>query len=86
MRIPCPDCGERGSEEFAYQGAAGLSRPTQDAPAQLWMDYVYLRENRAGIHSEYWQHQHGCREWLVVTRDTRTHEIFGAVLARDPAR
>ena len=27
----------------------------------------------------------GCRSWLVVTRDTRTHEIGGAVFAIEVA-
>ena len=76
MRISCPHCGERGSEEFLYRGAADPVRPAADAPAEAWHDYVYLRDNPAGPHRELWQHLHGCRRWLVVTRDTRTHAIF----------
>ena len=76
MRIPCPHCGERGNDEFFYLGAAGLARPATDAPAEAWHDYVYQRDNPAGPHKELWQHVHGCRRWLVVTRDTRTHEVF----------
>jgi methylglutamate dehydrogenase subunit B len=79
MRIPCPHCGQRGNEEFIYRGAADLVRPNADATAEAWHGYVYLRENPAGVHKELWQHLHGCRRWLVVTRDTRTHEIFAAV-------
>jgi sarcosine oxidase subunit delta len=75
MRIACPHCGERGNEEFSYLGAAGLRRPTADAPADAWHDYVYLRDNIAGPHKELWHHLNGCRRWLVVTRDTRTHVI-----------
>jgi heterotetrameric sarcosine oxidase delta subunit len=82
MRITCPYCGDRGSEEFHYHGAAGLPRPEPDAPVESWTSYVYLRDNPAGRHDEYWQHQHGCREWLVVTRDTRNH----SVIAVQPAR
>src|ERR1700722_13688743 len=83
MRIPCPHCGERGSEEFSYLGAADPQRPAADAPLSAWHDYVYLRDNPAGMHREFWQHVHGCRRWLIVTRDTRTHVIAGA---RDVAR
>jgi sarcosine oxidase subunit delta len=79
MRIPCPHCGERGNDEFFYLGAAGLTRPAADAQPGAWHDYVYLRDNPAGKHSELWQHAHGCRRWLVVTRDTRTHAVFSAV-------
>ena len=28
----------------------------------------------------------GCRSWLVVDRDTQTHEIFAVTTARDFAR
>jgi heterotetrameric sarcosine oxidase delta subunit len=78
MRIPCPHCGERGNDEFLYLGAAGLTRPDADAPAEAWHDYVYLRDNPIGTHRELWQHIHGCRRWLVVTRDTRTHIVAAA--------
>jgi len=78
MRIPCPHCGDRGSEEFAYRGEAGLVRPEPDAPLQAWHEYVHLRTNPAGPHRELWQHLYGCRRWLTVTRDTRTHAILGA--------
>ena len=80
MRIECPYCGDRDSSEFAYRGQA-VERPSDD---QQLFDYVYLRDNVAGEISEHWYHAHGCRNWVVVSRDTRTHEIFGARLARDP--
>ena len=75
MRITCPHCGERGNEEFLYRGAADPRRPAPDAPETAWHDYVYLRDNPAGSHREMWLHAYGCRRWLVVTRDTRTHAI-----------
>jgi len=83
MRIPCPHCGDRGNEEFLYRGTAGLRRPGTDAPDTEWHDYVYLRDNPFGPHRELWQHVHGCRRWLVVTRDTRTHTISTVVDARE---
>ena len=92
MRIPCPHCGERGNEEFSYLGDATVSRPAGDVVpsagsgvAHAWMDYVYLRQNPPGAHRELWQHVHGCRLWLVVTRNVSTHEILGAEIARDVA-
>ena len=77
MRIPCPFCGLRGNEEFSYLGDASLRRPGLNAPgaAAAFHDYVYLRENPSGPHQEFWYHGGGCRSWLVVTRNTRTHEI-----------
>lgn len=87
MRIRCPYCGERGHEEFTYLGDATLSRPDADparpASGELWHGYVYLRDNPSGLHRELWQHAGGCRTWLVVTRDTRTHAIQTVKPARD---
>ena len=39
-----------------------------------------------GRFDEYAHHSSGCRAWLVVTRDTQTHEIFNVVTARDYAK
>ena len=72
--VPCPHCGSRPKEEFTIKGAA-LPRPAPDADEQAWMDYVYLRDNPRGRYEEFWQHTSGCRRWLVVTRDTASHEI-----------
>ncbi len=36
--------------------------------------------NPRGVHEEYWQHVHGCRQFMVVTRNTETHDISGARL------
>ena len=80
MRIPCPYCGPRDLQEFSYHGDATLKRPGAES---AFHDYVYLRDNPAGPHREYWQHVAGCRSWLVVTRDTRTHEITAAAFAED---
>ena len=44
---------------------------------------MYTRDNPFGLHRELWFHQGGCHEWLVVERDTRNHDIKGAVPARD---
>lgn len=83
MRLTCPFCGSRGLEEFTYKGDASVRRPAADASEQAWVDYVYLRDNPCGRHQELWYHGAGCRSWLVVTRDTRTHEIFDVRNARD---
>ncbi len=88
MRIHCPYCGERGVEEYAYLGDATVTRPQDGGtvPNAEWTDYVYLRDNPAGLHKELWYHAAGCHAWLVVTRNLRSHEILGVELARDVAR
>jgi sarcosine oxidase subunit delta len=95
MIIPHPLLGPRDASEFTYLGDASLiDRPdpgAPDAPAtegatERFHDYLHLRDNPAGVHHELWYHEHGDRSWLVVTRDTLTHEIIGAELASDVAR
>lgn len=80
MRIPCPFCGDRDAQEFVYRGDASPRRPGTD---EGFYDYVYLRDNPAGLLREHWYHAQGCRNWIVVRRDTRTHEITGTALARE---
>ena len=87
MLIECPICGARDRREFYYQGAAvALERPDPEAGPEAWDDYVHLRDNPAGEHRELWYHEQGDRSWLVVTRNTLTHEITRVKLARDVAR
>lgn len=82
MQIPCPVCGKRDSGEFYYMGAAVLlDRPAPDAGARAWDRYLHLRQNPAGRTRDLWYHEAGCGAWLVVERDTLTHEVFGATLA-----
>jgi len=88
MIIPHPLLGPRDAAEFVYLGDTTLiDRPDPDAPdaAEVFHDYMYLRDNPAGPHRELWYHEQGDRSWLVVTRDTTTHEILSAELARDVA-
>ncbi|ESY15318.1 sarcosine oxidase subunit delta [Mesorhizobium sp. LNJC394B00] len=88
MLIPHPLLGPRAAQEFTYLGDARLiDRPDPFAPGAeaAFCDYVFLRDNPAGVHRELWFHEKGDRSWLVVTRDTVTHEILGAELARNVA-
>jgi len=65
-------------------GDASITYPALDAPIEQWHDAVFLRENIRGMQSETWQHVSGCRMWLIVERDTMTHEI-ASVRPADPA-
>jgi sarcosine oxidase subunit delta len=83
MRLPCPFCGDRDAQEFVYRGDAGPRRPESEDGFHA---YVHLRDNPAGPLRELWYHAQGCRNWIVVTRDTRSHAILGAELASEATR
>lgn len=79
MLINCPYCGPRDLIEFSVKGEA---RPRPDAgdldgavPRAAFTDAIYFCDNPAGPHQEHWFHASGCQSWLLLDRDTRTHEI-----------
>lgn len=80
-RITCPWCGVRDDAEFQYQGDASVQRPAADASVEEFHRYVYVRANPKGWHREWWQHIDGCRLWIQVARNTKTHEIHATALA-----
>ncbi len=78
LLIPCPWCGPREDDEFSFGGEADIQRPadpeaTSDA---AWADYLFMRDNRRGLHREQWCHTAGCRRWFIVERNTNTNEIL----------
>ena len=88
MIINHPHLGPRNASEFTILGDAGLlKRPDwqADDADDAFYNYLYLRDNPAGLHRELWFHEQGDRSWLVVTRDTVTHAILDVALARDVA-
>jgi len=84
MRITCPYCGLRDIREFSYRGAALPDRPAPDAGEDVWDAFVHTRENPAGPTRELWYHEGGCSAWVVVERDTVTHEVLGSRAAARP--
>ena len=80
-------------QEFVYLGDASLlARPdamaafaNEGGAQDAFYQYLYLRDDPAGLHRELWFHEQGDRSWLVVTRDTVTHEILSVEMARDVA-
>jgi methylglutamate dehydrogenase subunit B len=88
MLIQCPHCGTRPVEEFTFLGDASVTRPTTNDPSSMeqWYEYVYLRTNPRGPFDEYTHHSGGCRSWLVVTRNTETHDVYACVTAKDYAK
>ena len=86
LRIKCPCWGERDYTEFTYGGDASRERPAPDrADRQTWYSYVFVFDNPKGPHQEFWQHVHGCRQWLVLERNTATNEPGASRRARGDA-
>ena len=81
--IHCPHCGVRPKEEFHIKGDASIVRPPPDATDEEWFRYMFTRDNPMGRYSELWQHVSGCRRWLVVERDTLSHQVYGVHDAAD---
>ena len=81
--IPCPYCGLRNENEFVCWSEV-VRRPSD--PAALsdaeWVDHVYNHDNPKGWVREQWWHERGCRRWIVVERNTLTHDVAGAEPAR----
>ena len=78
MIINHPLLGPRDAAEFVIKGDASLIErpdPNADNAEQAFYEYTFLRDNPAGEHRELWYHEQGDRSWLVVTRNTLTHEI-----------
>jgi sarcosine oxidase subunit delta len=73
--LDCPSCGPRSVDEFGYQGE--VTRRPQDKPSLRELtEYVYFRDNVAGVQREWWYHRVGCGTWFVAERDTRTNEVL----------
>ena len=89
MIINHPLLGPRDVSEFVHFGDASLMarpNPKSESAADEFYRYAYERENPAGLYRELWFHEQGDRSWLIVTRNTLTHEISKVELARDAAR
>ena len=77
LRIVCPWCGPRDEREFRWGGEVPLARPgpPERVSDPEWADYLFIRTNPKGWTRERWLHALGCRQWLVVVRNTVSHEI-----------
>jgi methylglutamate dehydrogenase subunit B len=81
MRIPCPICGSRDRREFYYYGTEDyLNRPSDQGTVDDLDNHLFLRDNPAGITRDVWYHEMGCTSWLIVTRNTITHEVLASEL------
>jgi heterotetrameric sarcosine oxidase delta subunit len=80
LLIPCPCCGPRAEDEFAYGGDASIERPRHPSEGSdaEWLRYLYMRPNPRGRHMEWWFHQSGCGSWFRIVRNTVDHRIAPA--------
>ena len=75
--IPCPFCGPRDESEFAYCGPKFARRP-EDAGAiesEEWVENLTVPPNPVGPVLEHWRHVRGCGAWVLIERDTMTHDM-----------
>jgi sarcosine oxidase, subunit delta len=90
LLIECPYCGERPEPEFVYGGQAHIARARDPAQlsAQQWSRFLYLRDNKRGVHAERWRHTHGCGRFFNALRDTTTDHFLATykVGEQPPAR
>jgi heterotetrameric sarcosine oxidase delta subunit len=82
--LPCPHCGPRPVDEYAYFGEV-TTRPEGESTLRELTEYVYFRDNIAGVQREWWQHRLGCGEWFLAERDTRTNTVEKVMLPERPA-
>lgn len=74
LLIPCPHCGPRAQEEFAYERSLDSVVRLDDTPDAA-ITALYARANLRGEDDEIWSHAHGCGQWLRLRRDRVSHAI-----------
>jgi sarcosine oxidase, subunit delta len=86
LRIRCPWCGDRDEPEFRWGGEVPIARPgpPPSVSEAQWAEYLFFRDNPRGWVRERWLHAMGCRQWLIVVRNTVTHEIRATCRIGDP--
>lgn len=73
--MPCPLNGPRNITEFACAGEVKVMPDPVQASDAEWGDYVFLRENAAGVVREWWCHT-PTAFWFIAERNTLTDEIL----------
>ena len=74
--LTCPNCGDRSASEFRFGGEYN-PRPKDPSACndEEWTDYLYIRNNRMDMQTEWWYHNAGCGIWVLVERKTQTNQI-----------
>ena len=74
--LTCPTCGDRSVNEFRFGGEYN-PRPKDPSVCndEEWTDYLYLRNNRMDMQTEWWYHNAGCGIWFLAERKTQTNQV-----------
>jgi heterotetrameric sarcosine oxidase delta subunit len=74
LLIPCPNCGLRAEEEFAY-GGPQRPLPPLDGTADTftWHRMLHGPDAPGASVTEHWYHHAGCESWITLRRDLRSH-------------
>ena len=83
MLIECPNCGPREVAELRCAGE--VTRRPKDTPTVRELnEYIYFRDNEAGLQREWWFCR-VCEDWFLAERHTVTHEVIRTWLPVLPA-
>ncbi|MGE0797163.1 MAG: sarcosine oxidase subunit delta [Lautropia sp.] len=74
-RLTCPLNGPRDIDEFVYGGELRRAPDPDTCSDAEWADYLFRRENIAGLVTEWWQHAPS-GYWFLAKRDTVTDEVI----------
>lgn len=80
-QMRCPLNGLRNINEFEYGGVV-QEVPYDAAAAEHLGDYLFLRDNAAGIVREWWCHA-PTAYWFIAERHTVTDEILRTFAASE---
>jgi len=72
MLVTCPNCGPREVVELRCAGETTRRPRARPTPREL-NEYLYYRDNVAGVQREWWFCR-ACEDWFLAERDTRTNE------------
>lgn len=75
--LACPNCGLRNTQEFRFGGEYNPRPKTPlDTTDTAWTDFIFMRDNKAGVQREWWYHRAGCGLWFLAERHTKTNEVL----------
>ncbi len=70
-----------------HGGQAHIARPSDPSPVadQPWAEFLYMRDNIRGVHTERWRHTHGCGRFFNALRDTTSDRFIATYRSGDQA-